>query len=136
MQEAEQISESVSLGRIYELIDRPFEYGVSDCCQLAGEFAALKSGVNPMEKFEYMSEKEAYELIDSYGGLFQAVKKELGEPVAVEGGTDFDVLLGKLIDGREVIGFQLMNRMIVKTAKSAVDWPLTRALYRWKICHK
>ncbi len=124
----------ISIGQLYERLDQPFEYGVSDCCQLAGKFVEIKSGKNPMKKFEYMTEKEANALIESYGGLSQAVTKELGEPVDVEGGSDLDVLMGRMIDGREVIGFQLMGRMIVKTKKSAVDWPLSRAIHRWEEC--
>lgn len=134
MDDAEEIETHVNIGQLYELLDQPFEYGISDCCQLAGKFVKIKSGVNPMEKFQYMTEEDAAEIIESYGGLLQAVTAELGEPVAVEGGTDFDVLMGKMIDGREVIGFQLMGRMIVKTKKSAVDWPLSRATHRWEIC--
>ena len=106
----------------------PFEYG-ADCCQFVGECVEAQTGNNPMAAFKYASQDEAYEIINGYGGLTNAITATMGDPVKEirEGYVCVaDSPLG------EIAGVVYRGHMIVRTEHSITDWPITRAKHFWK----
>jgi hypothetical protein len=111
----------------------PFEYGVTDCCQFAGECIEAVTGKNPMHGFLYDDEKSAYEIIESYGSLDAAITATLGEGIQGEYEPhDGDVALCKSTNDIEIVGVVCQGRIVVLSPKTGVtDWPLERAWNVW-----
>ena len=116
-----------------EWSNKPFVYGRSDCCQFAGAVIEDRSGKNPMSRFAYDDEAEAYDIIAHFGSLEAAVTHVLGKSIDVADSEDGAVLLAVMADGKEMVGVRIMNRMVVKTANSVVDWPLEAATRAWAV---
>ena len=109
---------------------RPFSYG-NDCCQFAGAMVEAITGKNPMAGFSYSNEREAYLIINKFGGLYPAMVATLGEP----GGTpkDGDVTIHDMKNGLQIAGSVYQGRSVVKTEHGLVDWPLSWAKAIWSI---
>lgn len=62
-----------------ERADRPFEWGVNDCCIFAADWVRLVTGRDPMGYWRgYSDEAEAHHLIERGGGLARMVTEALG----------------------------------------------------------
>ena len=62
--------------------DRPFRYGVADCCQFARHLVREMTGHDYGAEWQYSSEKEAQTIIESHGGLEPLISSYLGPAVA------------------------------------------------------
>jgi len=114
--------------RKYESL--PFEYGVTDCCRFVGECVQAVRGENPADFFLYASEDSAQQLIGSYGGLQGLLRAVLGDPVPSV--KEYGVGLVS-IRGEPVAGFVWGEKLILRTKKGLVDWPVSRAEYVWAV---
>lgn len=114
--------------RKYESL--PFEYGTTDCCRFVGECIRAVKGENPADAFLYASESSAERLIASYGGLQGLLRAVLGDPVS--GVEEYGVGLVS-VRGEPVAGFVWKDKLILRTKKGLVDWPVSRAEYVWAI---
>lgn len=119
------------LGVLQRWSHRPFEYGVTDCCQLAGELVAERFGRNPMKEFSYSDKRSAMRVIAEHGGLENAVTATLGEPVSVDQAEDGDVLLVESEQG-PAVATCFQGQAIVLTPNGPVNWPLATATRCWK----
>jgi hypothetical protein len=126
---------------IQEYAETPFEYGV-DCCQFVAACIEDRTGENPMKAFEYSNEEEARAIIDKHGSLGNAMRKTLGEEIAVEDAQDGDVLLvdirGSLPFMADIIGDEMAavcfkGRAVVRTLAGVTDWPISRATAAWRV---
>lgn len=110
-----------------------FRWGSTDCCQFAGAMAERYGwGYNPMAAFAYGSQREALEVISSFGSLEAAARETMGEPSQITNGS---VVLVE-IKGDHMMGFVHNDRCLVKTKTGITDWPLGWALIGWNKCHK
>lgn len=67
-----------------ERADRPFEWGVNDCCIFAADWVRLVTGRDPAQALrgEYSDEAGAAEVIDEFGGVANLVSMGVGsEPL-------------------------------------------------------
>lgn len=105
----------------------PFRFGV-DCCQFAGDVIKTITGSNPMDSFDYASEAEANAIISSFGSLKSAMTHALGNPDgSLETG---DVALVKS-SGIQAAGVVYKNRLVVRTQRGVMDYPIDRAICSW-----
>lgn len=107
----------------------PFRYG-ADCCSFVGDAIEKTTGTNPMAGFEYHSKTGAYRIIDEYGSLEAAITSVLGNPVAEP--NDGDVCVFIQSNGTEVAGLVYDNRIIARTAKGVMDYPMQWARRFWR----
>ena len=63
-----------------ERADRPFEWGVNDCCIFAADWVRLVTGRDPAQALrgEYSDETGASQLIERGGGVARMVTEALG----------------------------------------------------------
>lgn len=61
--------------------DRPFRYGVADCCQFARQLVREMTGQDYGAEWSYSSEAEAQAIIDRHGGLEPLISSYLGPAV-------------------------------------------------------
>lgn len=108
----------------------PFEYG-ADCCTFVGECLVAMGHRNPMEFFDYNSERQAYRIIKNWGGLKAAVSAFLGEPY--DGIKDGDVCLIDDNKGREAVAIVYNGRIVARVENGLMDYPLDRALTVWDV---
>lgn len=106
----------------------PFRYG-ADCCTFVGECIESQTGKNPMDAFHYRSEKQAMQLLDTFGSLENAITAVLGEPY--EGAEDGDVCTLDANDGSEAAGIVYRGRVVARVASGLMDYPLERAHKFW-----
>ena len=66
---------------------RNFDYGDADCCQFAGFVVKELTGKDYLADFDYTSEDEANQIIESNGDLEATVSSVLGKST-----TDIDIL--------------------------------------------
>jgi len=113
--------------------DRPFRYGLTDCCQFAADAVRLRRPGDPMRRFCYSDEDSARALVNQYGSLRDAIASELGKPVDVSETTDGDVLLVDSPVFGQAAAIRYRGRCIVRTATGVTDWPLSRAVCGWRV---
>jgi len=110
----------------------PFEYGLTDCCRFVGECVEAVTGNNIAGRFGYSNEREAYDLIASYGSLENLMTAELGK--GIQGAyepKDGDVALCKSTSGIELAAVVYRGVLLVLTKTGVMDWPLSRAYKVW-----
>lgn len=127
---------SLGLEQVYNVVrdwsERPFSYG-NDCCQFVASILEKVYGSNPMDRFQYVNEKQAYRIINSLGGLVAATTDTLGPPIPnSEPFKDLDIVACKLPDETWIMGVVLGGRIAVKTETGIADWPTSRVIYRWR----
>lgn len=114
--------------------NRAFVYESDNCCEFVGEVLQCLFGKNPMNGFHYKTKKQAREAIREHGSLVGAINKTIGEPVSP--GDAFyqgDVVVCRQSDRSWIAGVVLGGRIVVKTQHSIMDWPLSRACFRWRM---
>lgn len=107
----------------------PFRFG-DDCCQFAGDVIEAITGSNPMDRFSYSSEAEANDIISSFGGLKSAITNTLGEPDGLL--QSGDIALVKFL-GIVGAGVVYKDRLVVRTQRGVMDYPLDRAVCSWGV---
>jgi len=127
----------MSVGRVvHEWSDKPFSYGLFDCCQFAAAVVEEQTGKNPMNAFSYDSKFGAYRIIRSYGSLKAAMLKVLGKPIAVDDAKHGDVLLIEA-DGQQLAGVVYLGRAVVRSRNGLIDMEQSSASAAWSVsCHK
>ena len=113
--------------------ERPFRYGLADCCQFAADAVRLRRPGDPMRRFRYSDEDSARALVSQYGSLRAAITSELGNPVDVSETTEGDVLLVDSPVFGQAAAIRYRDRCIVRTAAGVTDWPLSRAVCGWRV---
>ena len=106
----------------------PFRYGL-DCCQFAGECVESLTGKNPMDALTYSTEREANKIIESFGGLENAMRHFLGEPY--DGHKDGDVCIMDNNAGQMISAVIYRGRIVARVPGGLMDYPITRALRIW-----
>lgn len=122
---------------VFASYDRPFEYGVSDCCQFVGGCLEGMGKRNPMRLLDYDNETDADRIIARFGGLAAAITAHVGDPLADPLlATEGDVVICEC-RGTPLAGIVLRTdlglRCVLRTPKGVVDWPLERATMAWRI---
>jgi len=112
---------------------RQFEYGVADCCQFTSHVVNEIHGVNHMDKFNYSSESEAYEIINEYGDLGKAVESQLGEPTSIDNIQDGDPILfdAPLMDS--ALGVKLGKHIIALSHQRIIRISTKYAVHGWAL---
>jgi len=108
----------------------PFEYGL-DCCQFAGECVESITGHNPMDSLSYSNEQEAHGVIESFGGLENAMCHFLGEPY--DGIKDGDVCIMDDNKGNKIAAVIYRGRIVARVGGGLMDYPTGRAEKVWCI---
>ena len=106
----------------------PFRYG-QDCCQFVGECIEAITGKNPIVGLTYSDEREAYAIIDRFGGLENAMRHFLGEPY--DGHKDGDACLMDNNGGRLAAAVIWRNEVIGRVGNGLMNYPLNRAKIIW-----
>lgn len=113
---------------------RPFNYEADNCCEFVGEVLQALFGKNPMAGFHYKTKKEALRAIAQHGNLVDAINATLGDCMPFsEPFVQGDVVACLQPDKSWICGVVLLQRIAVKTDQSIMDWPLSRAVHRWRI---
>jgi len=110
---------------------KEFNYGDEDCCQFIRDCVKAYHGKDYGSEFTYSGEDGAQELLDKHGGLTGLLTHILGEPY--EGCKTGDVVVCEMYNGKEIAGIIYNDRIVVKTKKSIVDWPIGYAKHIWEI---
>lgn len=112
-----------------------FEYGRSDCCQFVGKCLESVGRNNPMRQFVYTDEYGANNAIAHYGSLSDAITHFFGDPIDVDDADNFDVAV-TVCRGQQIAGLVYTTmagkRIVLRTPKSVVDWPIDRAIAVWR----
>ena len=106
----------------------PFRYG-QDCCRFAAECVEAVTGNNPMFGLRYSDEREAYRIINRYGGLEGALRHFLGDPYA--GHKDGDVCLMDDNGGHLAAAVIWHDEVIGRVETGLMNYPLDRAKLIW-----
>lgn len=87
---------------VHQLLCRPFEWGVTDCCTVASDVVLAVTGVDPMSDFRgrYRSERNALKLLARSGGIEALLTSRLGPLVPLACAQVGDI--GLCSDGRLV----------------------------------
>jgi hypothetical protein len=113
---------------------RQFEYGDSDCCQFVSYVVKHLSGKDYAKDFEYYSKKDAFKLIDQFGGLKELITDILGEPS--ESLNDGDPIMSNFPVTGETMGIKLGEFVICLTEKGMIKMPNKHQVCGWSICHQ
>ena len=122
------MSESV----LAEWANKPFEYGISDCCQFVGAVIEEMTGHNPAHQFTYETEAQAYKLIGKYGTLDDLVTALFGEPIDPEDSQPGDILSIDLGE-RTMLAVNISGLAVYKTPTGITDWGIESATKAWSI---
>jgi len=116
--------------------NKPFEYGVLDCCLFAAKVAEEIEGVDYGSLFEHHNEDEAYRYINEAGGTIEGlITKTLGrEPVSVDELSLGDPVVCNLPIIGETLGVYSKTGAILKTTNGAINISRDRILKGWKLC--
>lgn len=115
----------------------PFTYGLHDCCTFAAHCVDAMCDSELLRKMQrthpYSLEEDAYELIETHGGLARLVSFYLGEPMdnprfAGPG----DVVLVE-DDGRELVGVVIGHSVVAPGATHLLSWPLDHVRRAWTV---
>lgn len=115
--------------RRYENV--PFKYGV-DCCAFVGDCVEELTGNNPMCNFSYDDEDTAYQIIDSFGTLEDAISATL-QRLPYDGLKTGDICVIDSGDGRQAAGIIYGDRIVARVKTGLMDYPLSRALAIWEM---
>ena len=122
----------MSAEKIRAVIDKyaglPFSYGL-DCCSFAGECVESMTGINPMSSLSYSNEAQAYEIINSFGGLELAMRHFLGEPY--NDYKDGDVCIMDNNRGSKLAAIIYRGRVVARIESGLMDYPIDRAEMVW-----
>jgi hypothetical protein len=110
--------------------DKPFRYGMADCCQFVGECVESITGDNPMRHFAYDGEQAAYKLIDEFGSLSNGITATIGPPTN-EPPQQGDVVV-VMTDGRQMAGVVYRDMIIARTKNGVIDCPIECAETVWR----
>lgn len=114
---------------IEEWQDRPFEWGVTDCCQFVSACVEELTGEDFVSLVLYENHDEAIEQIDAAGGLDLLVSSVLGDPEEREP-RDNDVVI-VTCNGEQILGFVWNGVVILRTEQGLVDWPIDSVELVW-----
>ncbi len=96
----------------------PFEWGTSDCIQLAAKWVERLTGINPAASFEYTTAIEAKAIVDRYGDIRTLVTRTLEQDplddfrLCQEG----DIVLTSFREYGQIIGIAMPPRAWIRTA--------------------
>jgi len=113
---------------------RQFEYGNADCCQFVSYVVNHLSGKDYAKDFEYYSKKDAFKLIDQFGGLKELITDILGEPSEIL--NDGDPIISNFPVTGETMGVKLGEFVICLTEKGMIKLPNKHQVCGWSICHQ
>jgi len=114
--------------------DKPFEYGVNDCCLFAARCADATSGSSWVEDLEsrYHDTRSALRYLKDSGGIEAATTERLGEPVPRLQARRGDVCLVETPDGR-ALAVCVGASVVVPGASGLITKPLREVIKAWRI---
>ena len=114
-----------------------FDYGTSDCCQLALEVArsvrALRPGAPPLVAPEYACEGEAAAVIAHHGGMQALVTTVLGHGPTDKPPRDGDVALVHMVGVGEALAVWCSGKPLVKATTRFISLPPGAAKFTWSV---
>lgn len=117
--------------------NKPFEYGVVDCCLFAADVAKNLTGVDYTKNFKHKNLKEAVKHLKKYGGLEGLVTHILGqEPTGVEVLQVGDPVLLQLPGMDLSLGIYMDSHAISKTEQGTLQVPPQFILRGWALWQK
>lgn len=117
--------------------NKPFEWGVNDCCLFACNCVLAITGTDLARTFRgYQNRKEAIALIAGYGGLYQlaaAIGKEHGIPeLPTLKARRGDVVLFEGGNG-PALGICTGDKIAAPGDTGLIGYPIRDALHAWRI---
>lgn len=117
----------------------PFRYGLHDCCTFAAycvdaQREDSRIGELMQRHHPYANEEEAYEYIETQGGLTGLVTHYLGEPMEnPKFAAPGDVALTRNRDGREIVGIIVGHNVVVPGSHGLVTFSVEGLLAAWSV---
>lgn len=124
---------TVLVQKVEEWRYRPFEWGVSDCCQFAADVVLALTGTDHRAAFpQYGSREEAEAIIAQHGGMVGLLSSVLGEAKPVARAMRGDVIAADFGDGIAA-GICLGVHSCAPGARGLIFRPTLSAVAAWGV---
>ncbi len=116
---------------------REFEYGSTDCVQLAAESVMRLAGVDYRKEYPDYDEQGAQAILEDVGGMHALMSRHLGDTIDIDDADDADVALVD-IAGHELFGLIAGDGVIVMTERGLVKLLRSSVKHVWRVtpCHQ
>ena len=117
----------------------PFAYGLHDCCTFAAYCVDAmcedsRVGERMQRHHPYANEDEAYEYIETQGGLTGLVTHYLGSPMAnPKLAAPGDVCVARDVDGKEVVGVLIGHNVVAPGSQGLRTLTVDRVEKAWSV---
>lgn len=118
----------------------PFSWGEHDCCSFACGAVEAQTGINPMLRASYKTERGALGFIKRNGGTLTVVAEKLAaesdlESIPVLMAGRGCPVLGRISDGEYALGVVGLDSRVALFASETgfLEYPLSSCLFAWSL---
>lgn len=117
-----------------EYANKPFEWGVLDCCQFTARVAHKITGIDYSKGFQYLTEDDAAMIVNSKGGLVDLVESILGcKPSPIEELKVGDPVIVLLPVIGDALGVYAGHQVICKSTNGTLTININRIIRGWHL---